>query len=149
MTKILFSFILAMVCQINVLLVDDYAPIRDLFRQLLEKQQDMRVVGEADDAEDAVKKTNEFAPDVVLMDVSLPGRGALEATNAIRSESPGTRVIWLTTLADDVYKSEATKAGAAGCIAKVCPGTELLNVIRSTYAQDRIEEITRLVRKPD
>ncbi|PIU55103.1 MAG: hypothetical protein COS88_05520, partial [Chloroflexi bacterium CG07_land_8_20_14_0_80_51_10] len=133
----------------KVLLVDDYAPIGDLFRQLLEKQQDMRVVGEAGDAEDAVNKIKDLVPDVVLMDLSLPGSSALEATHAIRVGSPGTRVIWLEAVADDVYKSEATKAGAAGCIAKVCPGTELLNVIRSTYAQDRNEEITKLARKPD
>ena len=119
-----------------MLLVEDYVPIRDLFRQLLEKQEDMQIVGEAGDGEGALNKIKELVPDVVLMDLSLPGRSALEATHAIRVGSPSTQVIWLETVADEVYKSEAIKAGAAGCISKDCPGAELLDVIRSVCTRE-------------
>ena len=91
--------------EIRVLLVDDCIPVRGLLRQLLGQQQDMQVVAEVGGAHEAMKETKELAPDVVLMDVSFSGRGALQATQTIRTNLPQTKAIWLTSFNDEQYSS--------------------------------------------
>jgi len=116
---------------VTVLLVDDQALVRAGFRMILGAEDDMRVVGEAEDGDDAVRLARSLRPDVVLMDIQMPRLDGVEATRQIVAE-PGTstRVVILTTFERDDYIFEALRVGASGFLLKNAPPEELLHAVR-------------------
>jgi DNA-binding NarL/FixJ family response regulator len=117
---------------IRVLLADDQALVRAGFRSLLDAQDDVEVVGEASDGEEAVRLATELTPDVVLMDIRMPGIDGLTATRAIAAD-PGLseiRVVILTTFGEDEYVFEALRSGASGFLVKDTEPIELLHAVR-------------------
>ena len=117
--------------KIRVLLADDHAVLRAGLRALLSREPDMEVVGEAASGSEALKKVEELQPDVVLMDISMPGMEGLEATAQIKQRAPGTKVLILTMHEDRRYLLPALKAGAAGYVVKRAADAELIGAIRA------------------
>ncbi|MEH3034385.1 MAG: response regulator transcription factor [Aeromicrobium erythreum] len=115
---------------VRVLLADDQELVRAGFTMILRVEPDVEIVGEARDGAEAVARVAELAPDVVLMDVQMPGVDGLEATRRIAADHPGTRVVILTTFDDDQYLFEALRAGASGFLLKNCPPEDLVSAIR-------------------
>lgn len=120
--------------KIRVLIVDDQRLMREGLRTLLELEDDLAVVGEAESGEACVRAFAEMQPDVVLMDVRMPGVDGVEATRRIHSHWPDARVIILTTFDDDVYVFEGLRAGAQGYLLKAISGDELAHAIRTVAA---------------
>ncbi len=116
---------------IRVLLVDDHELVRTGFRRILEKESDIEVVGEAECGEKAVTMVDQLGPDLVLMDVNMPGIGGIEATRKIRRRSPSTQVIAVTVLADTPFPEQLHEAGAIGYLTKGCPADEMFTAIRT------------------
>ncbi len=115
----------------RVLIADDQALVRAGFRMILESQQDIDIVGEAEDGAEAVTLARELAPDVVLMDIRMPGLDGLEATRQLLLDGPnGTHVLVLTTFDADEYVYAALKAGAAGFLLKSAPPARLVEAVR-------------------
>jgi DNA-binding NarL/FixJ family response regulator len=104
--------------RVRVLIADDQALVRRGFRMILEIEPDLEVVGEAGDGHEAVRLVAELAPDVVLMDVRMPGLDGIDATRQITAAGDGTRVVMLTTFDMDEYVYEALAAGASGFLLK-------------------------------
>jgi DNA-binding NarL/FixJ family response regulator len=123
---------------ITVLIADDQTLVRDGFRMILDEQEDMVVVGEAGDGIEAVAKARELRPDVVLMDVRMPGRDGLEATRDLLRELPETHVLILTTFDLNEYVYEAMKAGASGFLLKDVPRAQLVDGVRTVAAGDAL-----------
>jgi DNA-binding NarL/FixJ family response regulator len=123
---------------ITVLIADDQTLVRDGFRMILDAQEDMVVVGEAGDGIEAVAKTRELRPDVVLMDVRMPGRDGLEATRDLLREMPETHVLILTTFDLNEYVYEAMRAGASGFLLKDVPRAQLVDGVRTVAAGDAL-----------
>ncbi len=117
--------------EIRLLLADDHAVVRSGLRLLLEAQPGMRIVGEAANGADAIGRTAELRPDVVLMDIEMPGMNGIEATRRIKAESPATAVLALTMYEDDQYFFEMLQAGAAGYVPKRAAPDELVSAIRA------------------
>ncbi|HEY8589683.1 MAG TPA: response regulator transcription factor [Naasia sp.] len=116
---------------INLLLVDDQALVRMGFRMLLEAEPDFRVVGEAGDGAEALRLAAELAPDVVLMDVRMPGVDGITATRRLLEVSPTSRVIILTTFDLDEHAFGGLRAGASGFLVKDTRPAELLAAVRA------------------
>ncbi len=116
--------------KLKVLLADDHGVLRAGLGSLLDAQPDLMVVGEAADAEDAVRQARELRPDVALVDVRMPG-GGLEATRRMKAERPELRVLILSQYDDPVYLHQALAAGASGYALKRTGGQELLQAIRA------------------
>jgi DNA-binding NarL/FixJ family response regulator len=115
---------------IRVLLADDHALVRAGFRMILKAEPDLDVVGEAQDGNDAVARAERFAPDVVLMDIRMPGLDGLEATRRITARDGAPRVLVVTTFDPDEYVYEALRAGASAFLLKDAPEQQLLAAIR-------------------
>ena len=115
----------------RILLVDDHAIVRLGLMTLLNDQPDMEVVAEASTAAEAVRAVEQFKPDVVLMDVRLPGEGGIEATRQITGRFPKSRVVMLTSFADDDLVMRAISAGAMGYVLKQVGNEELLRAIQA------------------
>jgi two-component system NarL family response regulator len=118
---------------ITVLIVDDHPLFRDGVAALLGKQDDIAVVGEASNGLEAVSLAQELKPDVILMDLQMPGLNGTDATRQILSILPGSRVLMLTTYKGDVRANEALSAGAAGYALKDTVRKDLVNIIRDIY----------------
>lgn len=116
---------------IKVYLVDDHELVRTGIRRILEDVGDMLVVGEAADGEEALKTVRKAAPDVVLMDVNMPGIGGIEATRRMVRLLPGVKVIALTVLDDDPFPAHLNEAGAVGYLTKGCPAKEMIEAVRT------------------
>jgi DNA-binding NarL/FixJ family response regulator len=125
---------------IGVLLADDQALVRAGFRALLGPQADMEVVGEADDGAAAVRLARETRPDVVLMDIRMPGHDGLAATRDIVADPrlAGVRVIVLTTFTEDSYVFDAVRFGASGFLVKDIEPAELIHAIRVVHRGDAL-----------
>jgi len=115
----------------RILLVDDHAIVRLGLMTLLNDQPDMEVVGEASTAREAVKAVEKLQPDVTLMDIRLPGEGGIEATRQILAQFPSSRVVMLTSFADDELILRAINAGAVGYVLKQVGNEELLRAIQA------------------
>jgi DNA-binding NarL/FixJ family response regulator len=119
---------------IRVLIVDDQELLRVGFRLLLDAEDDLEVVAEAADGIAAIEAVREHAPDVVLMDVRMPGLDGIEATRRIVGERPETRVLVLTTFDLDEYAFGAIQAGASGFLLKDAPPAQVAQSIRAVHA---------------
>lgn len=119
--------------KIRVLIVDDHTLVRDGIRALLSLVADVEVVGEAANGKEALEKVKELAPDVVLMDLSMPLMGGLEATRRIRREFPRTQVLALTQYDDSEYVIPVIEAGACGFVTKMVAFSELASAIQAAY----------------
>lgn len=117
--------------KIKLLLADDHAVVRSGLRMLLEAQPDMEIVAEAENGRETIERVLTFQPDIVLMDIEMPGINGIEATRKIKEESPETAVLALTMYEDDQYFFEMLKAGAAGYIPKRAAPDALVNAIRT------------------
>ena len=115
---------------ISCLLVDDHTLFREGIRHLLGIDPEIYVVSEANDAAEALEKVREHRPDVVLMDIGMPGLSSFEAARCIERDYPGTRIIFLTMYEDEEYLLQSLDAGASGYILKDVPGPELLEAVR-------------------
>jgi DNA-binding NarL/FixJ family response regulator len=122
----------------RVLLVDDQPLLRLGFRMVIDAHCDMTVVGEAGDGAEAVRLTAELAPDVVLMDVRMPGTDGIEATRQIAQAADGPRVLILTTFDLDAYAFSGLRAGASGFLLKDVPPSDLLSAIRAVASGDAV-----------
>jgi len=118
---------------INVMLVDDHAVVRMGFRLLLEGSADIKVVAESDSGEDACRKFPEVKQDVVVMDISMPGIGGLEAIDRILARQPGARILVLSAHEDAMHARRVLKAGAAGYLTKRSAAEALIQAIRQVY----------------
>jgi DNA-binding NarL/FixJ family response regulator len=123
---------------IRVLLCDDQALVRSGFRMILEAREDLEVVGEAADGLEAVERTREAAPDVVLMDVRMPNVDGVEATRRIAASGSRARVLILTTFDLDEYVYEAIRAGASGFLLKDVQPVQLVDAVRVVAAGDAL-----------
>ncbi|MBF4567291.1 response regulator transcription factor [Plantibacter sp. VKM Ac-2880] len=123
---------------VRVLLVDDQELVRYGFRLLLDARPGIVVVGEADDGERAIGATARLQPDVILMDIRMPGVGGIEATRHITRAFPTARILVLTTYDLDEYAFDALKAGAAGFLLKNTRPDELVAAIRAVHAGDAV-----------
>jgi DNA-binding NarL/FixJ family response regulator len=124
---------------LRVLIVDDHALFRRGLQMVLEQEDDIEVVGEAADGAEAVEKAVELMPDVVLMDVRMPKRSGIEATEHIRDELPHAKILMLTISDEESDLYEAIKAGASGYLLKEISIEEVADAIRSVWAgQSRI-----------
>ncbi len=115
---------------IRCLIVDDHTLFREGIRHLLAGDPDIEVVCEAFDAADAIKKVRAHRPEVVLMDIGMPGMSSFEAARIIDKNWPGTRIIFLTMYEDEEYLLQSLDAGAAGYILKDVPAPDLLDAVR-------------------
>ena len=116
---------------INVMLVDDHAVVRMGFRMLLETAADIKVIAEAENGEQAVKLYVEHQPDVVVMDITMPGIGGLEAIERIMSKDSAARILVLSAHEDSVHPKRVLNAGAMGYLTKRSAAEELIKAIRT------------------
>src|SRR5690242_17213677 len=128
---------------IRLLIADDHSVLRTGLRMLLEVQRDMAVVSEAGDGVEVLQKTRELQPDVVLMDLSMPGPHSGEVIRQVQRISPKTRVLVLTMHDDPAYLASALAAGAAGYVVKKVADSELLSAIRAVHAGRTFVDLTQ------
>jgi two-component system invasion response regulator UvrY len=129
----------------TVMLVDDHAVVRMGFRLLLDGSADVKVVAEAESGEEAIRLYDEVKPDVVVMDISMPGIGGLEALSRIMARDPAARILVLSAHADAMHARRVLKAGALGYLSKRSAGDELVHAIaavhqRKTYIEPAIAQ---------
>jgi NarL family two-component system response regulator LiaR len=134
--------------QITVLLVDDHALVRQGVRAFLETQPDITVIAEADGGEEAVRCAAEYAPDVALMDLIMPGMDGVEATRRLTASSPRTNVVMLTSYHDDEHVFSAIRAGALSYVLKEIGPDELADRPQSRRRRSSIAPSCRRPRSP-
>jgi two-component system invasion response regulator UvrY len=125
---------------INVLLVDDHAVVRMGFKMLLESASDIKVVAEAENGEQAIKLYAEHHPDVVVMDITMPGIGGLEAIERIMAKDNSARILVLSAHEDSVHPKRVLNAGAMGYLTKRSAAEELIKAIRTVAGNKRYLE---------
>ncbi len=118
---------------IRVLLVDDQSLVREGLKSLLELQEDISVIAEAENGKVAIEQFKRHQPDVVLMDVRMPMMDGVAATQQLKQDNPSVKVLILTTFDDDEFVADAMKAGAKGYLLKDTPSSELAHAIRSIH----------------
>lgn len=121
---------------ITILLADDHSMVRQGFRRILESQADMEIVGEAANGREALEKSVELKPDVVVMDVAMPELNGIEATRRLTEASPRTRVLALSMHKDAVYVREILRAGARGYLLKDAIDADLVAAVRAVARGD-------------
>jgi DNA-binding NarL/FixJ family response regulator len=119
---------------LKVIICDDQAIVRDGLELLLKLEPDIQVIGLAQDGQDAVDKVAKTLPDLVLMDLKMPGMNGVEATRRICTRNPQTKVLVLTTFDDDEWVLDAIRAGASGYLLKDTPREKVIEAIRGTIA---------------
>ena len=134
------------IMSIKVFLADDHAVVRDGLRMLLESQGDITVIGEASDGRRTVQEVKKLCPDVVILDIAMPGMNGIEATSYITKNCPSTEVIILSMHSTTEHIFQAIKAGARGYLLKESAGVEVTNAIRSVhkgrrYLSEKISDI--------
>ena len=118
--------------KIRLLLADDHAVLRAGLKTLFNAQPDIEVVAEAATGNETIQKSLEFTPDIVLMDITMPGLNGFEATKEIKRQNPAIKVLVLTMHEDESYLYQMLRAGASGYVPKKAADTELLDAIRAT-----------------
>jgi two-component system response regulator NreC len=118
---------------IRVLLAEDHTIVRKGLRSLLDGEAGIEVIGEAEDGREAIEKVGQLLPDVVLMDIAMPGLNGLEATRRIKKRFPQVQVVILTVHANEEYIFQILRAGASGYVVKQAAPTELLSAIQAAY----------------
>ncbi len=121
---------------IRILLVDDHTILRDALRQMLSRVPDISVIGDASNCADALRLSKDLVPDVILMDVSMPGIDGIETTRSLLKENPGAKVLALSAYLDKGFVDRMLEAGAVGYISKTADDEELIRGIRAV-AQGR------------
>ena len=116
---------------LRILLADDHVTVRQGLKLLIDAERDMTVVGEASDGDEAVRKARALNPDVVVMDISMPGMNGLAATRVLKKIQPGAVIVTLTMHGDNAYLQELLRAGVSGYVLKRSAPTELLHAIRA------------------
>lgn len=124
--------------KIRVIIVDDHPLLRKAMRNTFEQHEDIEVVGEAKDGEEAVKLSSELKPDIAIMDIVMPNLSGIEATKQIRKISPKTAVLILTAYDDDHYVIGLMEAGAAGYLLKSARSQDLVRAVRSVHAGESV-----------
>lgn len=119
--------------RIRILMVDDHTILRDGIRALLSLYDDIEIVGEASDGKEALAKIAQHRPDVVIMDIAMPGLGGIEATLEVRKRNPDCKVLVLSQHDNKEYVRTVLKAGAYGYVLKKAAGSELIAAIRAVY----------------
>src|SRR3954463_6013071 len=119
---------------LRILLADDHVTVRHGLKLLIESQPDMKVIAEASDGKAAMQQATALKPDVVVMDISMPGMNGLVATRALKQEQPRMIIVTLTRHGDDAYLQELLRAGVSGYVLKQSAPTELLQAIRAAAA---------------
>ncbi len=119
--------------KIRVLIADDHAVLRAGLSMLLNAEPDIEVIGEASDGDEAVTKTVELTPDVLLLDIAMPGPGGIDVIQIIRAKNLPVAILILTMYEDEVYLRETLKAGATGYIPKKAAETELISAIKAVH----------------
>ena len=137
--------------RIKILIVDDHAIVRDGLAAILKFQEDLVVVGDAEDGQAAVQKARELKPDVVVLDLMMPTMGGVDATAEILRENPEMRILLLTSYGTSAELSRAFKNGATGAITKNLPKEELLAAIRNVAAGRRVvsQEIEQTLKEEE
>lgn len=120
--------------KIRIVIADDHGTMREGLRLLMNSQPDLEVVGEAADGREAIQLTRDLMPDVLLMDVSMPGMNGLDATKKVREQCPNVRVLALTRHSDDGFLNQMLAAGASGYALKLPSGDDLMRAIRTVSA---------------
>src|SRR5256886_13161198 len=119
--------------KITVFLADDHTVVRQGLRALLSSEEDMEIVGEAENGRQAVQVVKKLLPDVVVMDIAMPVLNGLEATRQITRTVPSAKVLVLSSYSDDEYVQQLTEAGAAGYLVKQTAANDLLKAIREAH----------------
>jgi two-component system response regulator NreC len=122
------------VAGLRILIVDDHTVVRSGFKLLLEREQDFEVVGEAGSAEEAIRQARLLKPDVVVLDVTMPGRSGIDALPEIRAAAPKSQVLMLSMQDGPAYVREAFAAGASGYLLKEAADSELVQAVRAVAA---------------
>src|SRR5689334_22115388 len=123
-----------LIAVVRILIVDDSEPVREGLRMLLDEQPELQIVGEAVSGEDALARVAELSPDLVLMDLVLPGIDGIETIRRLQGVSPRPQVLVLTSYANDRHVHEALRAGAIGYLLKDILKADLLSAIASASA---------------
>ncbi len=133
--------------KIRVLIADDHAILRDGLRKLLTEEPDLEVAGEARDGHDALRKAEELKPDVILLDLAMPGLNGIAVAKRLRSAAPAAKVLILTMHQEEEYVYETLKAGASGYVLKDAAGPDLVAAIRAARRGEQFlsPSISRLV----
>jgi len=124
--------------KITVFLAEDHAVVREGLRELISREEDMDVVGEAGDGEETVRLVKELKPEVVLMDIAMPGLNGIEATGQIKEALPRTCILVLTAYDNPEFVTAVIEAGAVGYLLKNVRGKELINAIRTAHAGESV-----------
>ena len=119
---------------IKVLIADDYAIVRHGMRRMLEEQEDIQIVGEAADGHEAIQKVRETTPDVILLDMSMPGMDGLDVTKQLKEMDPKVRILILTMHAEQQYVPRLMRAGAMGYVTKHAAPEELVKAIHVIHS---------------
>jgi DNA-binding NarL/FixJ family response regulator len=124
--------------KIKVMLAEDHVVVREGTRELIQHEEDMEVVGEAGDGEEAVALAARTKPDVIIMDVNMPKLNGIEATKQIKAIMPSTAILVLTAYDNDQYVTALLEAGAAGYLLKNIKGRELIEAVRAVHAGESV-----------
>ncbi len=117
--------------KIRILIADDHVVLRSGLKRLLNEQPDIEVIGEANDGNEAITRTEELIPDVLLLDITMPNLGGIDVIRIVKARMPKVAILVLTMHEDEGYFIEALKAGASGYIPKKAADTELIAAIRA------------------
>ena len=120
--------------KLRVFVADDHAVLRDGLKALVNAQPDMEIVGEADNGRTTHEQAKELIPDVLLMDISMPGLNGVQATELIKADCPGIKILALTAYKDRSYLNQLLKIGASGYVLKLSAADELIDAIRAVAA---------------
>jgi DNA-binding NarL/FixJ family response regulator len=123
---------------LKVLLVDDKVNFNHIVKNIIAREQDMEIIGEASGGEEAIEKSINLKPDIILMDVRMPGMNGLKATNIIKQKMPEVIIIILTLYDIDEYREAAKSSGASGFVVKKDVQTMLISTIRENFASQYV-----------